>query len=184
MSLLKTLWIMKHEGNNQGWHNTTSKDKRERIALRNARWRMLELLKTNMCWAPCLFWSMAWWILTPREILKNNWRMKRILDEVPCWSSMKNYDNKRMIKRKGKLKRTLGEALQWLDEALKWYNWSNLELQKEKMNNLEPRIWYHERTPEEGINHLDETRIRIALCLVFTNLDWWQATGLAYYLYL
>ena len=28
---------------------------RERIALRNARWRMLELLKTNMCWAPCLF---------------------------------------------------------------------------------------------------------------------------------
>ena len=29
------------------WHNTTSKDKRERIALRSARWRMLELLKTK-----------------------------------------------------------------------------------------------------------------------------------------
>ena len=36
---------------------------------------------------------------------------------------------------KEKLKRTPGEALQWLDEALKWYNWNNLELRKEKMNN-------------------------------------------------
>ena len=71
---------------------------------------------------------------------------------------MKNSDNKRMIKRKGKLKRTPGEALQWLDEALKWNNWNNLELRKEKMNNLEPRIWYHERTPEEGIKHLEENK--------------------------
>ena len=91
---------------------------------------------------------------------------------------MKNSGNKRMIKRKGKLKRTPGEALQWLDEALKWYNWNNLELPKEKMNNLEPRIWYHERTPKEGINHLEETRIRITLRVSFTNLDWWQATDL------
>ena len=85
------------------------------------------------------------------------------------------------------------EALQWLDEALKWYNWNDLELRKEKMNNLEPRMWYDEqtperrdeqlrtdkliplRTPEEGINHLDETRTRIMLCVSFTNLNWWQA---------
>ena len=56
-------------------------------------------------------------------------------------ASMKNPGNKRMIKRKGKLKRTPGEALQWLDEALKWYNLNNLELRKEKMNNLELKIW-------------------------------------------
>ena len=56
-----------------------------------------------------------------------------------------------------------------LDGALKWYNWNNLELRKEKMNNLEPRIWYHERTPEEGIKHLEETRIRITLRVSFTN---------------
>ena len=33
------------------------------------------------------------------------------------------------------------------------------------------------------INHLDETRIRIMLCISFTNLNWWQATDLAYYLF-
>ena len=104
-----------------------------------------------------------------RKIKMNNWRMKGILDEPPCRASMKNSGNKRMIKRNGNLKRTPGEALQWLDEALKWYNWNNLELRKEKMNNLEPRIWYHERTPEEGINHLDETIIRITLRVSFTN---------------
>ena len=104
--------------------------------------------------------------------------MKGILDEPPCRASMKNSGNKRMIKRNGNLKRTPGETLQWLDEALKWYNWNNLERRKEKMNNLEPIVWYHERTPEEGINHLEETRIRITLCLGFTNLDWWQATDL------
>ena len=144
---------------------------------------MLGLHKTNMCWTPCLFKSIAWRIITPREILTNNWRMEGILDEPPCWSSMKNSDNKRMMKRKGKLKRTPGEALQWLDEALKWYNRNNLKLRKEKMNNLEPRIWYHERTPKEGIKHLDETRIRITLRVSFTNLDWWQSTDLAYYLF-
>ena len=139
--------------------------------------------KQNMCRTPCLFYSIAWRILTPREILKNNWRMKRILDEPPCMASMKNSGNKRMVKRKGKLKTAPGEPLQWLDEALKWYNWNNLELRKEKMNNLEPKIWYHERTPEEGINHLEETRIRITLRVSFTNLNWWQAMDLAYYLF-
>ena len=123
----------------------------------------LNASKQDMCWAPCLILSKAWRVITSREILENNLRLKGILDEPPCWSSMKISDNKRMIKRKGKLKRTLGEALQWLDEALKWYNWNNLELQKEKMNNLEQRIWYHEQTPEEGINHLDETRINYVM---------------------
>ena len=33
--------------NHQEWHNTTSNDKVEWIALRNARWRMLDLHKTK-----------------------------------------------------------------------------------------------------------------------------------------
>ena len=45
-----------------------------------------------------------------REILKNNWRMKENLDEPPCRASVKNSGNKRMIKKKEKL-RTQGEAL-------------------------------------------------------------------------
>ena len=45
--VLDNIWIMKHEGNCQEWHNTTSKDKVERIALWNARRRILELLKTK-----------------------------------------------------------------------------------------------------------------------------------------
>ena len=43
---------------------------------------------------------------------------------------------------------TPGEALQWLDEALKWYNWNNLELRKEKMKNLEPRVLMNLRNKE------------------------------------
>ena len=34
---------MKQEGNCQGWHNTISKDKVERIALQNVKWRILEV---------------------------------------------------------------------------------------------------------------------------------------------
>ena len=45
--ILDNIWIMKHEGNFQEWHNTTTKDKVETIALWNARWRLLELLKTK-----------------------------------------------------------------------------------------------------------------------------------------
>ena len=69
------------------------------------------------------------------------------------------------------------------------------------MKHMKPRMWYDEqtperrdeqlrtekliplRTPEEGINHLDETRTRIMLCVSFTNINWWQATDLAYYLF-
>jgi len=122
--------------------------------------------KQHMCWAPCLFLSIAWRIMTPREILKNNWRMKRILDEPPCRASMKNSGNIRMIKRNGNLKRTPGEALQWLDEALKWYNWNNLKLRKEN-EQMRSRILMNLRNKE--LNLLDETRIRITLCSSFTN---------------
>ena len=45
--ILDNYWITKHDENCQEWYNTTSKDKVERIALRNARRRILELLKTK-----------------------------------------------------------------------------------------------------------------------------------------
>ena len=87
-----------------------------------------------------------------------------------------------------------------LDEASGRYNEKTLNSGKEKMKHLEPRMWYDEQTPErrdeqlrtgklillwtleEGINHLDEARISVMLCSSFTNLNWRQATDLAYYL--
>ena len=36
---------------------------------------------------------------------------------------------------------------------------------------------------KKKLDHLDETIIRITLCVSFTNLNWWQATDLAYYLF-
>ena len=147
--ILDNIWIMKHEGNCQEWHNTTSKDKVERIALQNARWRMLERLKTKHVLSTMfIFLSKAWRILTSREILKNNWRMKRILDEPSCRASMKNSGNERMIERKRSWKHKV-KPCNDLDGALRWYNRENLELQKEKMNILELRI-YSSWTNSEG----------------------------------
>ena len=137
--------------------------------------------KQNMCWAPCLFWSMVWRIMTSREILKNNWRMKKkILDEPSCRDSMKNSGNERMIERKRSWKHKV-KPCNDLDGTLQWNNWESLELQKEKneASRTENVIWWP--TPERKMNHLDETRIRIMLCVSSTNLNWWQATDLAYY---
>ena len=63
--------------------------------------------------------------------MKNNWRMKRILDEPPCRASMKNSGNKRMIKRKGSWKHKVKpcddlDGASWRDNA------ENLELRKRK----------------------------------------------------
>ena len=89
--------------------------------------------KEDMCWAPCLFESIAWQIITSREILKNNWRMKGILDEPPCRASMNNSGNERMIKRKRSWQHKV-KPCNDLDGASRWYNRENLELRKEKMN--------------------------------------------------
>ena len=89
--------------------------------------------KQNMCWAPCLILSIAWRIITLRENLRNNWRMKRILDKPPCRASMKNSGNKRMIERKRNWKHKV-KPCNDLDGASRWYNRENLELRKEKMN--------------------------------------------------
>ena len=56
--------------------------------------------KQNMCWAPCLNFEYSLADLNFERILKNNWRMKIILDEPPCRASMNNSGNERMIERK------------------------------------------------------------------------------------
>ena len=58
--------------------------------------------------------------------------MKRILAEPPCWASMKNSGNKRMIERKRSWKHKV-KPCDDLDGASWWYNRENLELRKEKM---------------------------------------------------
>ena len=48
----------------------------------------------------------------------------------------------------------------------------NFELQKRKDENTSKReITHHEQTPKEGINHLEEIRIRFIVCLNFINLN-------------
>ena len=147
-----------HNGKLPRWHHTTSNDKVERIALRNARWRMLELLKQDMCWTPCLILSIAWQILTPREILKNNWRMNRILDEPPCRASMKNFCNKRMIKRSEGWKNNI-DALQWLDEALR----------RDKVE-----TWNSGR---KELNHLKENKNKIYCMFILHQLNLMISNG-------
>ena len=70
-----------------------------------------------------------------------------------------------------------------LDEGSDEMAEENLNSGKEKMKHLELEFIQEEQTLKERINHLDETRIRIMLCVSFTNLNWWQATDLAYYLF-
>ena len=55
--------------------------------------------------------------------------------------------------------------------------------EKKRWKHLELEFIHREQTPKEGINHLDETRIRITLCLSFTNSNWWQPMELSYYLF-
>ena len=90
--------------------------------------------KQDMCWTPCLFLSISWRIITSREILKNNWRVKGILDEPPCRASMKNSGNKRMIERKRSWKHKVNPCND-LDGASRRYNrekWYDEQLWKEE----------------------------------------------------
>ena len=127
--------------NCQEWYNTISKDEIERTALRMQDEECLNSSKQNMCWAPCLFLSIAWLILTSREILKNNWRMKRILDEPPCRASMKNSGNKRMIKRKRSWKHKV-KPCNDLDGASRRDNAENLELRKKNRWNTRTENYF------------------------------------------
>ena len=57
-----------------------------------------------------------------------------------------------------------------LDGASRRDNAENLELRKKDEQHITEKL-IPLRTPEEGINHLDETRTRIMLSVSFTNLD-------------
>ena len=165
----------------QEWYNTISKDKVGELHFGMQDEECLNASKQNMCWAPCLILSIAWWVITSREILKNNWRMKGILDEPPCRASMKNSGNKRMIKRKRSWKHKV-KPCDDLDGASWQDNADNLELRKRKdeASRTEKNDMMN-NSGKKKLDHLDETRIRIILCVSFTN--WWQATDLSYYLF-
>ena len=55
--------------------------------------------------------------------------------------------------------------------------------EKKRWKHLELEFIHQEQTPKEGINHLDEIRIRFIVCLSFIKLNWWQAMDFAYYLF-
>ena len=44
-------------------------------------------------------------------------------------------------------------------------------------------MWLDEQLCKKKLDQLDETITRITLCVSFTNLNWWQATDFAYYLF-
>ena len=104
---------------------------------------------------------MNWYDNEESEILKNNWRMKRILVEPPCRASMKNSGKKRMMKRKRSWKHKV-KPCDDLDGALRRYNQENLELRKRKDETLEQRItssWTISGRKE--LNHLEENKNKI-----------------------
>ena len=144
---------------------------------------MLELLKNKTCVEHPVFFSIGWRILTSRKILKNNWRMKRFLDEPSCRASMKNSDNERMVERKRSWKHKV-KPCNDLDGALRRYTRENMELRKRKdeASRTEKNDMMN-NSRKKKLDHLDETTISITLCVSFTNLNWWQATDLAYYLF-
>ena len=88
-----------------------------------------------------------------------------------------------MIIRKEKL-RTQGEAL-------RWFKWSFAMRYCEKLGTPKKKRW-NTRTEKcdmmnnsgkKKLDQLNETIIRITLCVSFTNINWWQATDFAYYLF-
>ena len=148
--------------NCQEWHNTISKDKIERIALQNARWRILELL-------PQEFWR------TIRE-----WKESLTNHHVePPWRTPVK---KRMIERKRSWQHKV-KPCDDLDGASRWDNRESLELQKERWSLSNRECDMMTNFGKKKLDYLDETIIRITLCVSFTNLTWWQATDLAYYLF-
>ena len=74
--------------------------------------------------------------------------------------------------------------------ALRWFRWrfrrkgrGNWTPEKKRWKHLELEFIHQEQTPKEGINHLDEIRIRFIVCLSFIKINWWQAMDFAYYLF-
>ena len=88
-----------------------------------------------------------------------------------------------MMKRKRSWKHKV-KPCDDLDGASRWDNAENLELRKRKdeASRTEKNDMMN-NSGKKKLDHLGETKIRIMLCVFFTNLNWWQATDLAYYLF-
>ena len=71
-----------------------------------------------------------------------------------------------------------------LEGASQWDNAENMELRKRK----DEASWTEKcdmmnNSGKKKLDHSDETIIRITVCVSFTNVNWWQTTDLAYYLF-
>ena len=93
-----------------------------------------------------------WYDNEGSEILKNNWRMKGILDEPPCRASMRNSGNKRMIKRKERWKHKV-KPCNDLDGSSRRYNSESLELREKKIWNN----WNREFTHRDKLRKMNPT---------------------------
>ena len=121
-----------------------------------------------------LLWKESWWTL--REGVKS---LKNHHVEPPWRTPL----NKRMIKRK--------------ERVVENTRWNLVRIYIDLRDNIIARAWnsgkerwaleaknmYDEPLRNKELNQLDERRIRITLCLSFTNLNWWQSTDLAYYFF-
>ena len=143
--------------NYQEWHNTTSNYTEEIIALRIARWRILELPRNE-----------SQWIL--REGIKS-------LMKPSCRTSMKNSDKQRN-KKKEKLK-TQGESLQWfrwISVIIRAWN-SRKERRALETKNLLIVNKLQKKRLTYGWN-----KNKNYIMLNLHRLNWWQTMDLAYYL--
>ena len=133
----------------------------------------LNASKQNMCWAPCLLLSIAWRVITSREILTNNLRMNRVLDEPPCRASMKNSGNKRMIERKRSWKHRV-KPCDDLEGATKWVNF---ELRARKMNRIldEPpcRASMKNSGNERMVERKRSWKHKVKPCDDLDGASWW-----------
>ena len=74
-------------------------------------------------------WSIFWRIIASRDILENNWRMKRILDEPP-WGTpvIKEWSNE-MEDEKNKV------------EALQWFRWISVVMELRELGTPGKERW-------------------------------------------
>mgnify|MGYP005831116495 CR=1 FL=1 len=115
-----------------------------------------------------------------KRILMNTSRKNYVLDELSCRTSMKNSVKQKNDQTEGK--RSWNHKVKPCNDldGSPWW-WELGTSGKEKMTQLKTENLMSLRNKE--LNLLDETRIRITLCLSFTNSNWWQAMELAYYLF-
>ena len=84
---------------------------------------------------------------------------------------MKNSGNERMIERKRSWKHKV-KPCDDLDGALRRYNQENLELRKRKDETSRTgKCDMMNNSGKKKLDYLDETIIRVTVCVAFTNLN-------------